>query len=98
MDQAWIGWCSNEASRTICCAIKGVASRIEIRADNMRFRNLFASLVVALADKDSAKVIGISCRDALSVRVGFRACFFETGVLSVCLAFFDPRGIPLESA
>jgi len=39
-----------------------------------------ASLVAALAHRDSAKVIGISCRDALSVWVGFRACFSETGV------------------
>ena len=59
----------------------------------------FASLVApALAHKDSAKVIGISCRDALSVRMGFRACFLETGALSACLAFFDPRGFPLGSA
>ena len=36
------------------------------RADNGRFHNVFASPVAALERKDSAKVIGISCRDALS--------------------------------
>ena len=25
---------------------------------------------------------------------GFRACFFETGTVSACLALFDPRGFP----
>src|SRR2546427_12506663 len=41
-----------------------------------------------LAHKDSARVIGISCRDALSVRVGFRACFLEMGALSAFFGFF----------
>jgi len=58
------------------------------------FANLSASLITALEHEDPAKVIGISCRDALSVWVGFRACFFETGAFSACLAFFDPRGFP----
>jgi len=48
----------------------------------------------ALSHKAFAKVIRISCRDALSVWAGFRACFFETGALSACLAFLDPRGFP----
>ena len=43
------------------------------------FTILFASLVAALEYGDFVKVIGISCRDALSVRAGFRARFFETG-------------------
>ncbi len=63
--------------------------------------NLF-SLVTTLAHKDSAKVIGISFRDALSVWVGFRACFLETGVISACPAFFRslriPRGISVETS
>src|SRR5947208_2299685 len=62
------------------------------------FTILFASLITALAHKDFAKVIGISCRDALPVWVGFWACFFETCALSACLAFLDPRGFPYESA
>jgi len=65
-------------------------SRFEIRADNRRFHNLLASLVAALAHKDSTKVIGIFYQNALSVWMGFRALFFETGALSTCLAFFDP--------
>ena len=69
-----------------------------IRADNGRFRNLLASLVAALAHKDCVKVIGISCRDALSVRVGFPACSFETAVLSACLESCDARVFPLGSA
>ncbi len=36
-DQAWITCCFNESSRTVCCAIKGTASKFEIRADNGRF-------------------------------------------------------------
>src|SRR2546426_11011954 len=51
-----------------------------------------------LAHKDSARVIGISCRDALSVRVGFRACFLEMGALSACLGFFYSRVFRLRSA
>ena len=47
-----------------------------------------------LSNTGTLKVIGISCRDALSVWAGFRACFFETGALSACLAFLDPRGFP----
>jgi len=69
--------------------------RFEIRADNRRFHNVFASLVAALEHKDFAKVIGIFFRDALSVWVGFRALFFEMGALSACLAFFDTCGFPL---
>jgi len=57
------------------------------------FTILFASLVAALEYGDFVKVIGISCRDALPVWMGFRACFFETGALSACLAF----SIPLDS-
>ncbi|OLD11955.1 MAG: hypothetical protein AUI50_04465 [Crenarchaeota archaeon 13_1_40CM_2_52_14] len=52
-------------------------------------------MVAALEHKVSAKAIGISCRDALSVWAGFRALFFETGALSACLAFVDPPWIPL---
>ena len=43
------------------------------------FTILFASLVAALEYGDFVKVIGISCRDALPVWMGLRACFFETG-------------------
>src|SRR2546428_14171363 len=74
--------------RTFCWAIWGRAYRFESRADNRRVHNLFVSLVAALAHKDSAKVIGISCRDARSVWVGFRACFFETGALSAFFGLF----------
>jgi hypothetical protein len=70
----------------------------EIRAENRRFHNLFTSLITALSHKGSAKVTGISCRDALSVWRGFRGLFFETGTLSACLGFFDPRVFPLGSA
>ena len=52
----------------------------------------------ALEYEDSAKVVGISCRDALSVGVGFWACFFETSILSTCPRFFDPCWFPLGSA
>jgi len=59
------------------------------------FTIFFASLVAARAHKDRAKVIGISCRDALSVWVGFRACFLETGcVIGLSGLFRSPR-IPL---
>src|SRR5437667_8303168 len=58
------------------------------------FTILFLPLSPALAHRDFVKIIGISCRDALSVWVGFRACFFETGALSACLAFFDLCGLP----
>src|SRR5438093_3924208 len=68
----------------------------EIRADNRRFHNLLASLSTALSHKGSAKVIGISCRDALPVWVEFRAGFFETGALSACLAFCDVRVFPWD--
>ena len=30
----------------------------------------------------------------VSAWAGFRACFLETGLLSACLAVFDPRGFP----
>ncbi len=72
--------------------------RVGIRADNRRFHNLFASLITALSHRGSAKVIGISCRDALPVWVGFRAGFFETGALSACLVSCDARVFPLGSA
>ena len=41
-----------------------------------------------------AKVIGIYFPDPLSVWAGFRACFFETGLVSACLAFSDARVFP----
>ena len=63
-------------------------------AENGRFHNLFASSVVSLEHEGFTKVIGISYRDALSVWAGFWVCFFETGALSACLGFFDPRGFP----
>src|SRR5437016_1682757 len=44
-DQAWIACCFDESSRTVCCAIKGTASRFGIRADNSRFHNVLASSV-----------------------------------------------------
>jgi len=47
-----------------------------------------------LSNTGTLKVIGISCRDALSVWAGFRACFFEMGALSACLAFVDPCRFP----
>src|SRR5438445_8702175 len=52
------------------------------------------SLSTTLAHGDSAKVIKINFYNPLSVRVGFRACFFETGSLSAYPRFLDPRGIP----
>ncbi len=72
--------------------------RVGIMAENRRFHNLFASLITALSHRGSAKVIGISCRDALSVWAGFWACFFETRALSACPAFFDLCAFPLGSA
>ena len=41
-----------------------------------------------------AKVIGIYFPDPLSVWVGFRACFFETGLVSACLALSDALVFP----
>src|SRR5712692_4157353 len=86
-----VGLAKNVISPANLGAIFKRPPRFEIRADNRRFHDLFASLIAALARKDSAKAIGISCRDALSVWVRFRACFFETAALSTCLALFDPR-------
>src|SRR6266536_1076205 len=43
--QAWMAWRFVEASRRVCYAINGHRTRFEIRADNRRFLNLFASLV-----------------------------------------------------
>src|SRR2546425_13286940 len=85
-------------SRTICSRTSRHVPDFEIKADNRRFHNLSVSLITDLEHEDSAKVIGISCRDALSVWVGFWACFFEKGVLSACLGFFDPPGCPYGEA
>src|SRR2546425_5868977 len=55
-------------SRTICSRTSRHVPDFEIKADNRRFHNLSVSLITDLEHEDSAKVIGISCRDALSAR------------------------------
>src|SRR6266487_6565865 len=93
--QAWMAWRFVEASRRVCYAINGHRTRFEIRADNRRFHNLFASLVTLSLTQGFCKSYrNFLSRRSLCVWIGFRACFFETGTLSVCLAFFDPRGFP----
>jgi len=81
-------------SRTICSRTSRHVPDFEIKADNRRFHNLSVSLITDLEHEDSAKVIGISCRDALSARGDSGLVFFETGALSACLGFFHPRGFP----
>jgi len=67
-----------------------------IGAENRRFRNLSVSLITALEHEDSAKVIGISCRDALSVWVGFRACFSRRVRYRLVWAFSIPVDSPRD--
>ena len=62
------------------------------------FTILFLPLSLALAHRDFVKVIGISCRDALSVWVGFRACFFETGAVIGLSGLFRSLWIALGTS
>src|SRR2546427_10295728 len=74
--------------------------RIPPPAPNQQTLNTFSPLQIfsdsptILAHGDSAKVTRIYFPDPLSVRVGFWACFFETGLLSACFGVFYPRGVP----
>jgi len=74
--------------------LRDMASDLRSGLITADFTIIFLPLSPALAQRDFVKIIGISCRDALSVWAGFRACFFETGALSACLAFFDLCGLP----
>jgi len=92
-----MGWRFVEASRTVCYAINGHWARFEIRADNSRFHNVLASIVPGLSRTETfAKVIGISCRDALSVRAGFRARFSRRAGSRLVWPFSIPVDSPRD--
>ena len=92
-----MGWRFVEASRTVCYAINGHWARFEIRADNSRFHNVLASIVPGLSRTETfAKVIGIFCRDALSVRAGFRARFSRRAGSRLVWPFSIPVDSPRD--
>src|SRR2546426_12650898 len=91
-----MGWRFVEASRTVCYAINGHWARFEIRADNSRFHNVLASIVPGLSRTETfAKVIGISCRDALSVSGrDYGLVFSRRARYRLCCPFFSPLDFP----
>src|SRR6266487_3545822 len=93
--QAWMAWRFVEASRRVCYAINGHRTRFEIRADNRRFHNLFASLVTLSLTQGFCK----SYRNFLSRRSlcldRIPGLFFRDGNIIGLSGLFRSPWIPL---
>jgi len=85
------------SSRRICYAIKGTASRFEIRADNGRFRKPECSHTTFVWQEENRKV-GNFFQDPFAVRTRFAFVSLRQACFRLVLPFFDPRVFPLGSA
>jgi hypothetical protein len=72
--------------------------RFEIRADNGRFPFYPLFPKPGFATRDLPHDLGLFFPRCVSCLNSICGCFFETGMLSACLAFFDLCVFPLGSA